>query len=205
MRIDFQWLADPADFICEADLGCVPDIVDILDHFGHFYRGDYDILIDRQINVAQHLCGALVIGADHCFRWMIEVGNGCAFAQEFRIEADAKVFAHLEAGSRLDFRNHDIHGGRRRNRTAHDHYVVVGLATKAFANGAGCRDYIAIIAATILGSRCADGDECNVGVCNRVSNTCGCADQFLFHTLREQFAQTCFMNWRFTPGDLLGL
>ena len=153
------------DLVDEGDLGGEEGVGGVFDQLGGAPVGEQDrraVEIKRAIELAHHLARARIVAADHDAVGQLEIPDGGAFAQEFRIRHHREVrvrarFADdaldLVAGADRHGRLGDHHGeaverGRRSRARRHRRKLKIGMAVAA-ARGR------------------ADGDEHRVGGLDR--------------------------------------
>ena len=182
----------------EAHLEGVPDVIRVLDHLcgGHVGadHGGVELRIERR----QQLAGALIRFADHRFRRVVVVENRRAFAQEFRVVADAEIHARRLAGTTLERRDHRMTHGSRQHGAAHDDDVKGVFRRERAADFlAHAADVSEIEAAVRLAGRThADDGKLRTG--DRLPGVCRGAEQVILHGFADDAVDVLF-NDRRTP------
>ena len=88
LHVGANFLGQVGNLIDEGDLGGEEGVRRVFDKLGGAAAGVEDgrlVEVKRPINLGHELARALVVGADHDAIGMLEVLDGGAFAQEFRI------------------------------------------------------------------------------------------------------------------------
>src|SRR6185436_9268849 len=93
MTIKLERLTDISDFVGKAHLQRVEAVANIFDHLCGFYRGRKNRRIDVCVELSNNAYSFLVVCSNQGEWGRVEVLQRCAFAQEFWINADAKIYS----------------------------------------------------------------------------------------------------------------
>ena len=94
LHVGADLFAQIGDLVDEGDLGGEEGVGRVFDQLGGAPVGEHDrraVEIERPVELGHHLARALVLGADHDAVGTLEVLDGGAFAQEFRIRDHGEI------------------------------------------------------------------------------------------------------------------
>ena len=159
-------LAYLADFVGEGNLGGMPGIVNVFDHFGRFQGGFNHVVAETAVDIRDRIDGALVNAANDGFRRVVEVLDGRAFPEKFGVEGKTEILARDFSRHLFDDRPHDpARRSRRDGRAKRDDMIGV-LGFQRFANLFGDLAKIAKVATAICGAWRAHAYERDIGIVN---------------------------------------
>ena len=117
-------LAQVRDLVDEGDLGGQEGVGGVFDQLGGAPRGEQQrrlVEVERAVELGHHVAGAGVLGADDDAVRPLEIGDGRALAQEFRVRDDGEVAIRPGlAHDALDL----VAGADRHGRLGDDHRVA---------------------------------------------------------------------------------
>ena len=205
LHIRAHCLAKVGHLVDESDLHRQEGVRRIFDQLGCAPAGEQDwrlIEEERAIQLAHHFAGALAIGADHNAVGDLEVLDGGAFAQEFRIGDHSKV--SIRIGLTDDLLNL-VARADRNSRLGHDD----GEAVHQFGDFLGGGIDIGKVGMAVAAPRrCPHRDEDRVGIGNRVLCLRREAEAAGLDILRDEIVQAGLIDrdlTLFQPVDLGGV
>ncbi|MCY1519199.1 hypothetical protein D9M68_539460 [compost metagenome] len=175
----------------------MPDVAGVLDHLGDLDRLADDRCVEFAVDLFQQVAGLAVQLADHGHGREVVVLDRGAFAEEFRVGADAEVSAGLLPGAVLDQRDDHVLHRARQHRAAYHHGVAAGLLADGVADLAAYRLDVAEVEVAVLLARRADADERHVAVHHRLAEVGGAGQAAAADALLQEFFQA-----RFDDGGL---
>jgi hypothetical protein len=115
----------------------VEGVAGVLDHLRRADGHQKQLRLDRLVEGGDGFGVLSAQRADHCEWRVVEVGDGCALAQEFRVDRQPEVFVHALARRLFQHRQHDLFRRAGQNRAANDHDVIRLLRDERLADLAG--------------------------------------------------------------------
>jgi hypothetical protein len=160
LHVGADLLAEVGDLVDEGDLHGEEGVGGVFDQLGGAAFAEIErrlVEIERAVDLAHDLDGARLLGAEHDAVGALEVGDGGAFAQEFRVGDDRDVLVReLVAEDALD-----LVAGADGNRRFGDDDGEAGRQRGDFTRGG--IDIGEVGMAVAAARRRADGDEDDVG------------------------------------------
>ena len=191
LDIGADGVAQIGNLVDEADLDGKKGVGGVFDQFGRAPVGHHHrrlVEIKRAIEFAQGRDRALGMGADDDAVGALEIADGRALAQEFRIGGDVEIGFGIGPGNdRLDL----VASADRHGRFGDDDRVAVDEAGDLLGRGIDIGEISVAVAAP---RRRADGDEDDIGVADRLGGIGGEGEPAFAHIGLDQVLQPGFVD-----------
>jgi hypothetical protein len=189
MAVDAETLAQVADLVGEDHLDGMPGIARVLDHLGDADGGTEERRVDVLI---QRLCrrgvGGVVVSHQRQ-RWVAEVADRRALAQELGVHGDTEPVPVFLARGGFEHWNDGAVRRAGEHGAADDDHVVVVLVAKHLADLVAHASEIGEVKASVLAAWGADADQREIRRSDRILGACGGPQTALIHPALKQIRQ----------------